>query len=474
MRRHFTRRNVLAATAVLAIPGAAERVHEEYHARRVSAALEERPEKPAFLRAASRSLATLLTNRVHLLVLGPTGVGKTRALQEVSRASTRSALLPFYVDLSLFIQQAVGQSAEELRSRTLDAFAAEARAYDLRLLRLLERDARSALWLALARALPGWLSSQSLEELRSFTLLSQESLPSLAGLLSRLERAATLRSTLHALSSAALGTTPLVPVLIIDEVHLLQEPALAEVKAELLDFMHRHVQAKERASVVIVLLSSDARAQDIVRKWGRFGRRLRALRLGDLQDREVPSFLEFLAASLPPEAQPAFRAEFESPEARAALRGRFGGYVSDLVALRDAHEEHALGGAAQTSLVVKDTSACAELAQAPELALALLAEVDRHQLLTVFEAILREGVSPRGAVPLEALHRKGVPTAAVHALRAANLVELRENGSVGGEEYAELAPLQEVPYVCAPCPLARESMASVTAQLRRPAESIRS
>jgi hypothetical protein len=54
----------------------------------------------------------------------------------------------------------------------------------------------------------------------------------------------------------------------------------------------------------------------------------------------------------------------------------------------------------------------------------------------------------------------GAPRAALFAMREANLVELRSNDAAGGEEYAELVGLT-MPYVCAPCPLARESMAAV-------------
>jgi hypothetical protein len=82
--------------------------------------------------------------------------------------------------------------------------------------------------------------------------------------------------------------------------------------------------------------------------------------------------------------------------------------------------------------------------------------------------------APRGAVPLAAhpagcVRRPSRPwSEAVHALRAANLIELRVNESVDGEDYAELSVLGTPPhpYVCAPCPLARESMAQVVRQLR--------
>jgi hypothetical protein len=60
--------------------------------------------------------------------------------------------------------------------------------------------------------------------------------------------------------------------------------------------------------------------------------------MGDLRDNELRPFLSFLADSIAsPPAQARFRALWESEAALAALRQRYGGYVSDLVALRNAN-----------------------------------------------------------------------------------------------------------------------------------------
>ena len=117
-------------------------------------------------------------------------------------------------------------------------------------------------------------------------------------------------------------------------------------------------------------------------------------------------------------------------------------------------------------LEVHDASAVASLAASTQLRTVLhnLSLPPEH-VATVFEAILRHGVSPRGAVPLESLRK--VPLECIHAMRGANLIELRQGNVVGWEEYAELLPLKGVPYVCAPSPLARESMALVLAQLQK-------
>ena len=51
-------------------------------------------------------------------------------------------------------------------------------------------------------------------------------------------------------------------------------------------------------------------------------------------------------------------------------------------------------------------------------------------------------------------------------MEVANLVEIRQYDIAGGAEYEELRALARAPYVCAPRPLARESMALVLASLR--------
>lgn len=82
----------------------------------------------------------------------------------------------------------------------------------------------------------------------------------------------------------------------------------------------------------------------------------------------------------------------------------------------------------------------------------------------VFEAITQRGASP---VTLDSLVAAGAPQSEVYAMRAANLVELRQGNTVDGhDEYDELEPLAGTPYVCATRPLARESMARVLKKLR--------
>ena len=199
-------------------------------------------------------------------------------------------------------------------------------------------------------------------------------------------------------------------------------------------------------------------------------RRLRTMRMGDLQDSELCLFLSFLADTIAnADAATRFRALWAKEPEFKALRKRYGGYVSDLVALRDAVDaaKAPLPGEASQLMLVKDTSPVAALASAKHVMSALGAlSLQPHAVEAVFKAITTTGVSPRGAVPLDKLVASGVPRDAVHVMRAANLVELRDGNTVDGhDEYEELASLGGAPYVCAPCPLARESMARVVERL---------
>jgi len=77
-------------------------------------------------------------------------------------------------------------------------------------------------------------------------------------------------------------------------------------------------------------------------------RRLRTMRLGDLKDSEFSLFLSFLADTISnADAATRFRALWAKEPEFKALRKRYGGYVSDLVALRDAFDalDAALPGA---------------------------------------------------------------------------------------------------------------------------------
>jgi hypothetical protein len=120
-------------------------------------------------------------------------------------------------------------------------------------------------WVKLSKLLPDALSPASLSALKQVVSpLPHENEASLYGLLTHLAQAGTQQAALRVYARGLLARQPLVPVIIIDEVHLLRERALEPVLRDLLRFVQEHVHAKCNASVTIVLLSSDAYAAETV------------------------------------------------------------------------------------------------------------------------------------------------------------------------------------------------------------------
>jgi hypothetical protein len=228
---------------------------------------------PVFSRYSSQMLASLLAERVHMLVVGPSGCGKTTAVLDAARAPASASgalLLPFYVDLEGVIAAGGGQisSAADCKSpeRIVEAFAAEARAFQGRLLRVLSDDFAAWAWVKLSKLLPDGLSPESLSVLRQLVSpLPPEQEASLYGMLSHLAQVGIHQAALSMYAPGVFGSLLLVPVIIVDEVHLLHQPELEPVLHDLLRFVQEHVHAKNAAAVTIVLLSSDAYADETVR-----------------------------------------------------------------------------------------------------------------------------------------------------------------------------------------------------------------
>lgn len=342
--------------------------------------------EPLFRRRSSQSLAWLLSQRVHLLVVGTTGCGKTSAVLESCRlpaSASGAVLLPFYVNLEQVIASGgAGDAQDDVCKRTVAAFASASRAFESQLLRLLSEDFKAWAWVRLSNLLPDGLSPGSLAALKRVTSpLPKEHEASLYGLLTHLADVGSQQAALRVYARGLTDGFPLVPVIIIDEVHLLRDADLEPVLRDLLRFVQEHVHAKRTAAVTIVLLSSDAYAAETVSNCacplctlrpsfhslfshatcanagGRVSRRLRTMRLGDLQDAELRPFLSFLAGAMASKpAAERFCKLWESEEQFKALRQRYGGYVSDLVALRDAHAELVTAADGANESVSKETS----------------------------------------------------------------------------------------------------------------------
>ena len=228
--------------------------------------------EPVLRRHASKSLARLLARRVHMLLVGPTGCGKTTAVLDAARASAflgDTVLLPFYVNLGDVMASGGGGKVAaadgESCSRIVAAFAAVARAFEGRLLRVLSDDFAAWAWVKLSQRLPDALRPERLSTLKQIVLPpTPHQATSLYGLLAHVAQAGTQQAALHAYAHGALDRRLLVPVIIIDEVHLLRECALEPVRQDLLRFVQFHVADKQRAAVTVVLLSSDASAAELV------------------------------------------------------------------------------------------------------------------------------------------------------------------------------------------------------------------
>ena len=229
--------------------------------------------EPVFARHSAQSLAMLLARRVHVLVVGPSGCGKTKAVLDAARASASSGgavLLPFYVNLEKVFASGSGgrvrpAADSESRERIMAAFSAEARAFESKLLRMLSDDFAAWAWITLSKLLPDGLSPESLTVLRQvISPLPPEQEASLYGMLSHLAQAGTQQATLRTYAHGVLDRRSLVPVIIVDEVHVLNEPALEPILRDLLRFVQEHVHTKRAAPLTIVLLSSDSFAAETV------------------------------------------------------------------------------------------------------------------------------------------------------------------------------------------------------------------
>ena len=274
--RTLLRRTALSTLVAVGTGGVALRQGFEANRQRLSQDAQVsagHASEPVFARHSSQSLAMLLAKRVHVLVVGPSGCGKTTAVLDAARASASSGgavLLPFYVNLEKVFASGSGgrvrpAADSESRERIMAAFAAEARAFESKLLRMLSDDFAAWAWIGLSKLLPDGLSPESLTALRQvISPLPPEQEASLYGMLSHLAQAGTQQATLRTYAHGVLDRRSLVPVIIVDEVHVLNEPALEPILRDLLRFVQEHVHAKRAAPLTIVLLSSDSFAAETV------------------------------------------------------------------------------------------------------------------------------------------------------------------------------------------------------------------
>ena len=241
---------------------------------------------PLVSRVAACHIRNCAASRHHLLVCGPTGVGKTIAVKVAldsqepidGNPQTKTTFLPFYVDLKPLIATAshqkdarieVGPSASVAPPRDLAecvdaAFSAAADVFEERSIVTLRELAWSRLFFELSRAGDlGLAVAAAWAQQRKTSAVLQA--PSIQRHLQRfLDDSAVHTLSLSAISHFQPVPLGCIPVIVVDEVNLLNHLELKRIRNEFVAFLFTHASAKSMSPVVIVLLSSDATAPEIL------------------------------------------------------------------------------------------------------------------------------------------------------------------------------------------------------------------
>lgn len=279
--QQWQRRAALSAGVILASELAA-RAYTYDRTRATIGVIPASTDRPLASRVAACHIRNCAASRHHLLVCGPTGVGKTMAVKVALDSQepiddsppTKTTFLPFYVDLKPLIAPAshqedsrleVGPGASVAPLRDLAAcvdaaFSAAADAFEERSIVTLRELAWCRLFFELSRA--GYLGRAV-----AAAWAQQQKLPA-PSIQRHLERFLD-DSAVHSLSLFAISRfqpVPLgcIPVIIVDEMHLLNHPELKTIRHEFVAFLLKHASAKIMSPVIIVLLSSDATAPKIL------------------------------------------------------------------------------------------------------------------------------------------------------------------------------------------------------------------
>lgn len=252
--------------------------------------------RPLIPRSAGKHIRQRAAGRHHMIVGGPTGVGKTMATKQafdnnetIDGINTPTMFLSFYVDLQRFVVPAshdgsarviecgtrdIGTSsippAFDRAARVDAAFTEAAESFENRVLASMHRDIAGMLLELMWRAL--WTLELVLPMLATPSAPASGTVvtPSITRHLQRFMNAASYYRLFLRYSSFWYGSRGCIPVLIVDEVHLLDASDLSVIRHEFVAFLFKHASAKSMAPVVLVLLSSDATASRILKSCGCF------------------------------------------------------------------------------------------------------------------------------------------------------------------------------------------------------------
>jgi hypothetical protein len=267
------------------------------------------------------------------------------------------------------------------------------------------------------------------------------------------------------LATGAGDSSSITSVVVIDEVHLLNHPALKSIRDDLLTFSWRHLSSKPKSNVILIFISSEINIRSIISSWNggksNFESLLSSELIGDLSYSEAREYMKHLI-----EIETSTGAGLTRLNQRinndtefSNIYKRYGGYIPDLQRLARSQLDNPIEDSQ-----VSDRSSVQILTTKLDTQLASL-KLDSKHIVALFKAIVNDGVSPRGAVLLSDLvDNTGIPEAEIYRMGSLGLIEIRE-GNPEVLDYSELKNLNGEAYVCAPSPLARESMLKVVKRL---------
>jgi Cdc6-like AAA superfamily ATPase len=228
-------------------------------------------------RDAGRHIRIAAANGIHMLVLGPHGVGKTVSvkqavdgLTDIETINNPTTFLPFYVNLYKAVRPAVQLATAENKGviettqhaidadaakRVAAAFHAALAMFDTTMLEVTQSGWIYQLERQIGR---DWAS------LLSFFFGSPNAPPpqseSIRPYLQQVMDSAKFSKEVYLFSKHR----GFIPVVVIDEVHMLADPALPKIRDEFVAFLMEALADKRSSPVVIILLSSDGNAEKII------------------------------------------------------------------------------------------------------------------------------------------------------------------------------------------------------------------